>query len=125
MRVVGGFRRATPNDARITDKRSAAARCPAAHRCTAPDLNDRSSKAPLMSRDGVKTGKALGEQIWSAIPPKADMGLSVQYFRFVPILLQNDFAHPSAQDRFKNRSRWATLIQKFRRPDSIVAYSKS
>jgi hypothetical protein len=38
-----------------------------------------------------------------------------------PIVLQNDFAHPSAQDRFKIGRQCALLIQKFMRPDSIVS----
>jgi hypothetical protein len=28
----------------------------------------------------------------------ADIGADIGFRRFVPILLQNDFAHPSAQD---------------------------
>jgi hypothetical protein len=36
-------------------------------------------------------------------------------------VLQNDFAHPSAQDRFKIGRQCAMLIQKSIRPDSIVS----
>jgi hypothetical protein len=47
------------------------------------------------------------------------------FSRFVPIVLQNDFAHPSAQDRFKIGRQRAMLIQKSIRPDSIVQISIS
>jgi hypothetical protein len=39
----------------------------------------------------------------------------------VPILLQNDFAHLGAQDRFNIRRQCAMLIQKSMRLDSIVS----
>jgi hypothetical protein len=39
----------------------------------------------------------------------------------VPIVLQNDFAHPAAQDRFKIGRQCAMLIQKSMRLDSIVS----
>src|SRR5215216_1689852 len=42
-------------------------------------------------------------------------------FREVPIVLQNDFAPPNAQDRFKIGRQCATLIQKSIRADSIVS----
>jgi hypothetical protein len=37
------------------------------------------------------------------------------------IVLQNDFAHPAAQDRFKIGRQCAMLIQKSMRLDSIVS----
>jgi hypothetical protein len=53
----------------------------------------------------------------------ANCGHCVAYVqgRYVPILLQNDFAHLGAQDRFNIRRQCAMLIQKSMRLDSIVS----
>jgi len=41
------------------------------------------------------------------------------------MLSKNDFSHPGAQDGFKIRRQYATLIQKSFHPGSIIAYSYS
>ena len=50
------------------------------------------------ARSGVKPGKAQIEHKFSGVPPATDIRQRDWHVGSVPIVLQNDFAHPSAQD---------------------------
>jgi hypothetical protein len=61
----------------------------------------------------------IATRVWEQTGDRQTAG--IEDFRCWQIVLQNDFAHPAAQDRFKIGRQCAMLIQKSMRLDSIVS----
>ncbi len=62
----------------------------------------------------VKTGKALGEHMFSALPPKADSSRTSRYVRIVPIA---DIVVVAAQHTKNRQLRRAVARGTIRPPD--------